>query len=92
MDRLLKAEIIATVQRATMEANEVYNERHLNDSELCQYVSIFTKRWLKDNGHMLPRTRAEWKDEKGDHHTGWLYPLHKIQRMISTGEIKTLTT
>ena len=29
MDRLLKAEIIATVQRATMEANEVYNERHL---------------------------------------------------------------
>jgi hypothetical protein len=91
MDRQLRAEIVNTVNRAVMEANEMYQERWLTDEMLCEHVGVFTKRWLKDNGQMLPRTRAEWSDDKGEHRTAWLYPLHKIQRMIASGEIKRLT-
>lgn len=90
MDKLLKAEIIATVQRAQEEANELYQERWLTDGELCEHVGVFTKRWLKGNGHLLPRTRAEWSDDKGNHRTPWVYPLHKIQRMMASGDIKRL--
>ena len=90
MDKLLRAEIIATVQRVQMEANEMYDERWLTDEKLCVYIGVFTKRWLKDNGHLLPRTRAEWSDSKGEHKTAWVYPLHKIQRMIASGDIKRL--
>jgi hypothetical protein len=90
MDRLLRAEIVATVQRAQEEANELYQERWLTDDQLCGHVSVFTKRWLKGHGHLLPRTRAEWIDDKGNHRTPWVYPLHKIQRMMASGDIKRL--
>jgi hypothetical protein len=91
MDKMLRAEIVATVQMAQMEANETYNERWLTDKQLCEHVGVFTKRWLKDNGYLLPRTRAEWSDQKGNHRTPWVYPLHRINRMIASGEIKRLT-
>ena len=91
MDRQLRAEIVNTVNKAVMEMNEVYNERWLTDDQLCEHIGVFTKRWLKDNGHMLPRSRAEWGDASGLHNTKWVYPLHQIQRMFQNGEIKRLS-
>jgi hypothetical protein len=91
MDKHLKAEIVATVNQAMMEAHETYKEKWLTDEQLCDHIGVFTKRWLKDHGHLLPRTRAEWSDEKGvGHNTSWVYPLHRVQRMLADGEIKRL--
>ena len=47
MDKMLRAEIVNTVNRAVMEANEMYQERWLTDEMLCEHIGVFTKRWLE---------------------------------------------
>ena len=91
MDKQTKVEIKAVVREAVQQALEVYEERWLTDAEMEQYVSVMTKRWLRDHGHMLPRTPIEWTDKQGKRHaTSYLYPLHQIQAMIADGRIKDL--
>ena len=91
MDRQLRAEIVATVKRSLQEAMETYDERWLTDEQICEYIGVMSKRWLRDHGDILPRTRMEWTDSKGGKHaSSWLYPLHKIQAMIADGRIKEL--
>ena len=91
MDRQLKAEIVVTVKRAVAEAMEVYQERWITDKEMSHYVSVMTQRWLREHGEMLPRTPIEWTDRHGKRHaTSYLYPLHRIQAMITDGRIKNL--
>ena len=92
MDARLRAEILAEVRKAMMEVNE----RWVTADVLCEHVGTLTKRWLKDHGQMLDRTRIEWDepDENGNmkHVVSkeWLYPLHRIQTWIATGKIKEL--
>ena len=90
MDKQTKVEIKAVVRDAIREAMECYQERWLTDAEMSQYVSVMTKRWLRDHGHMLPRTQIEYTDGTGRHSSSYLYPLHKIQAMIADGRIKEL--
>ena len=91
MDKQTKVEIKVTVSNAIKEAMECYNERWLTDRELVQYISVMTKRWLREHGEMLPRTPIEWTDRHGKRHaTSYLYPLHRIQAMITDGRIKNL--
>ena len=91
MDKLLRAELVATVERTVKKAMEAYQERWLTADELHEYVSLFTRRWLQDHGHLLPRTPVEWTDQLGERHTSsYLYPLHRIQAMIADGRIKDL--
>ena len=91
MDKQLRAEAVAMFERVARDAYEVYNERWLKDDELCEHISILTKRWLRDNGDMLPRSQFIWTDENGNEHkSSFMYPLHKIQAMIADGRIKTL--
>ena len=91
MDKLLRAELVATVERTVKKAMEVYQERWITADEMQQFVSVFTKRWLQDHGHLLPRTPVEWTDANGERHTSsYLYPLHRIQAMIEDGRIKDL--
>ena len=91
MDKQTKVEIKVTVSNAIKEAMECYNERWLTDRELVQYISVMTKRWLREHGEMLPRTPIEWTDRHGKRHaTSYLYPLHRIQAMIADGRIKNL--
>ncbi len=92
MDKQLKLEIIATVKKAVVDTNEVYEERWLTDDELCKYVGIFTKRWLRENGYLLPRMQVVWKDKKGVEHVAkqYLYPVHKILAMVADGRISKL--
>jgi len=91
MDKLTEAKMIAACERAIREAMECYQERWLTDREMSQYVSVMTKRWLREHGDMLPRTPIEWTDLQGKRHaTSYLYPLHKIQAMIADGRIKEL--
>ena len=91
MDKQTQVEIKVTVSNAIKEAMECYNERWLTDRELVQYISVMTQRWLREHGEMLPRTPIEWTDRHGKRHaTSYLYPLHRIQAMITDGRIKNL--
>lgn len=91
MDKLLRAEIVATVERVARTAYEVYNEVWLTDDEMAQHVSIMTKRWLRDHGHLLPRTQIVRTDKNGQEHcSSYIYPLHRILAMIEDGSIKEL--
>ena len=90
MDRLLKNEIVRVVEKATTDANEKYLERWVTGKELSKHIGVFTESWLKHNGCMLPRTYAMWVDDAGEHRSSFMYPLHKILRMVETGEIKQL--
>ena len=92
IDARLRAEILAEVRKAMMDVNEKW----VTADVLCEHVGTLTKRWLKDHGQMLDRTRIEWDepDENGNmkHVVSkeWIYPLHKIQAWIATGKIKEL--
>ena len=92
MDKVLRAEIVATVAQAM----KTYNEKWVTAEVLCEHVGSLTTRWLKDHGDMFNRTRVEWdeEDENGQmRHVvsrDWLYPLHEIQDWIATGRIKEL--
>ena len=90
MDKQTKTEIKVVIREAIQEAMEVYEERWLTDTQMEQYVSVMTQRWLRDHGEMLPRTQIEWDDEKGHHASSYMYPLHQIQAMLEDGRIKQL--
>lgn len=93
MDKLLRTEIVAEVRRGMREALEVANERWINAEELCNQFQMFSPSWLKTNGHLLPRTRAEVTDANGNTSgTRWAYPQHQIARMIAENTIKNFTT
>ncbi len=91
MDKQTKVEIKVVIRVAIQDAMEVYEERWLTDTQMEQYVSVMTQRWLRDHGEMLPRSPICWKDKKGIIHTSsYLYPLHRIQAMMADGRIKEL--
>lgn len=93
MDKLLRTEIISEVRRSMREALEVANERWITGDELCSQFQMFSPSWLKTNGHLLPRTRAEVTGADGNMTgTRWAYPQHQIARMIAENEIKNLVT
>ena len=87
MDKVLRAEIVATVKQAMT----TYNEKWVTDEVLCEHIGTLTPRFLKDHGKMFNRTRVEWTDENGVKHCqGWIYPLYEIKEMILNGKIKEL--
>ena len=72
-------------------ALEMYYCDDLSLAEIAEHIGIMTKRWLREHGDMLPRTRVTWTDGKGQQHTSsWMYPLHRIQAMIEDGRISRL--
>lgn len=92
MDRQLRAEIVNTVNKTIREMMEQYNEKWLTGDQLCEQFGCFTKGWLKNYGYTLPRTQGVVTDENGEQHrTSWIYPLHRINRMIMDGTIKELS-
>lgn len=72
------------------EANEMYNEVYLTPQELCKQICMLTPDWLKEYGHKLPRERVEIKVDGKRRSTRWGYPLHKIQRMIAEGKLRSI--
>ena len=92
MDSKLRAEIVATVRQAMT----TYAEKWVTAEVLCEHVGTLTPRFLKDHGQMFNRTRVEWNEKDADGNMRhvvsreWLYPLHEIQDMISSGKIKEL--
>ena len=92
MDSLLRKEITSQVSQVVADAMEVYGERWVSGDTLQQHCEIFTRSWLKAYGKCLPRTQAAVQLEDGSvTRTKWIYPLHKIQKMINDGQIKHLS-
>lgn len=89
MDRMLRAEIVATVRQTMTEVLEGADEVWLSPKQLLEQFGMFSQEWLDKNGRLLPREQASviWPDgtEKG---TRWAYPKHKINRMIREGKLK----
>lgn len=91
IDKAFRMELVNEVRLSVMRAMETYDERWLTDEQLSEHIGIMTKRWLREHGDMLPRTRVNWTDGKGQQHTSsWMYPLHRIQAMIEDGRISRL--
>ena len=91
MDRLLRAEIIATVRKTMTEVLEGADEVWLKPKQLLEQFGMLSQEWLDTNGHLLPREYASviWPDGE-EKFTRWAYPKHKINRMIMNGELKGL--
>lgn len=92
MDSLLRKEITSQVSQVVADAMEVYGERWVSGDTLQQHCEIFTRSWLKAYGKCLPRTQAAVQLEDGSvKRTKWIYPLHKIIKMVENGQIKQLS-
>lgn len=94
MDRMLRAEIIATVKQTMTEVLEGADEVWLTQEQVCEQFGMLSKEWLYRYGCLLDRERAEVVVSDG---TGtkvkasrWAYPKHKIQRMIREGKLREL--
>ena len=84
MDRNLRCEIAQVFASESVHYHyEVMNEVWLTAAKLSEQIQFFSKSWLEDYGHLLPREHVQYEDEHGVvHKTSWCYPLHRIQRMI----------
>ena len=92
MDRQLRNEIVSNVRKIVADAMEMYKERWVSGETLQQHCEIFTRSWLKAYGSSLPRTQAAVQVKDGSvKRTKWIYPLHRIIRMVENGEIKQLS-
>lgn len=91
MDRMLRAEIIATVKQTMQEVLEGADEVWLKPKQLLEQFGMLSQEWLDRNGELLPREYASviWPDGE-EKCTRWAYPKHKINRMIRDGELKGL--
>ena len=91
MDRMLRAEIIATVRETMREMLEGADEVWLKPKQLLEQFGMFSQEWLDRNGDLLPREYASVVLPDGDEKcTRWAYPKHKINRMIMEGKLKGL--
>lgn len=91
MDRLLRAEIVATVKATMREVLEGADEVWLTADQLLERFGMLNPEWMRHNAKLLPRERAEVVDGNGKRtSTRWAYPMHKIQRMIQERELVNL--
>ena len=89
--KLLRTSMTTVMKRAIEDAMLTTTEVWLSSRQLSEQFSMFNEQWLKDYGHLLPRTRTV-VDRDGVLHEGkWSYPRNRIQRMIIDGEISKLT-
>lgn len=91
MDKTLRNEIVAEVKRTMAEMSEIYKEEWLTGDKLAERFQLFNPGWLKSYGHLLPRTQAIVRtSDNREHRSSWVYPAHKIARMIANNDIKKL--
>ena len=92
MNREDLLELKSVVRRTMEEQMEMYSELWLTADQCANTFPSLTKSWLKRYGHAIQgRRQVKVEDERGEQHvSGWLYPMHKIQRMFATGEIEQL--
>lgn len=89
MDWKLRSEIAQVFASESVRYHyEVMNEVWLTAAKLSEQIQFFSKSWLEDYGHLLPREHLMYEDEDGVvHKSSWCYPLHRIQRMIHENKL-----
>ena len=91
MDKILRAEIKATVKETMREVLEESEEVWLTKEQLCEVFPMFTASWIKNFGIKLPREKAKVvKDDGSSMSTRYQYPKHKINRLISEGYFRNI--
>ena len=91
MDRTLRREIREDVMEAIRAAVVQMEERYLTGQELCKQFGMFTPKWLKMYGDVLPRKRVTVTGLDGkSHSTRWAYPQHEIAKGIRDGKYDDL--
>ena len=93
MDRMLRAEIVATVRQTMTEVLEGADEVWLSPEEFCKTFGMFSPEWLRRNGELLPREKAGvvMPDGTVKETRSWAYPKHRINRMIREGKLRAIT-
>lgn len=94
MDRMLRAEIVATVRQTVAEVMEGADEVWLSPDEFCKTFGMFSPEWLRRNGELLPRekVRIVLTDGTVKESRSWAYPKHKINRLIMEGRLREIRT
>ena len=91
MDRQLRREIMDVATDAIWAAAMQLEERYLTGQELCKQFGMFTPKWLKMYGDVLPRKRVTVTGLNGkSHSTRWAYPQHEIAKGIRDGKYDDL--
>ena len=92
MDRILRAEIIATVRQTVAEVMEGADEVWLSPEEFCKTFGMFSPEWLRRHGELLPREKVRIVLEDGTvkESRSWAYPKHKINRLIREGRLREI--
>ena len=92
MDRMLRAEIVATVRATMTEVLEGADEVWLSPDDFCKQFGMFTSEWLRRNGELLPRekVRIVLADGTVKESRSWAYPKHKINRLIREGRLREI--
>ena len=86
MDKKLREEIVAEVQKAVTLSMLSLQEQYLTADELCKQFQMFTKDWLEKYGDCLPRKRVKVTHLNGETRgTRWAYPQHEIAMNIANG-------
>ena len=86
MDRQLRKEIRDDVMAAMQTAMMQMDERWISAQELCNQFQMFSQKWLKYYGDVLPRRRVTVTGLDGVKHTShWAYPQHEIAMNIANG-------
>ena len=87
MDRKLREEIVAEVQKAMTAAMISLQEQWLTADELCKQFQMFTKDWLDNYGDVLPRKKfnVECTISGAKRGTRWAYPRFQIAQNIADG-------
>ena len=92
MDRMLRAEIVATVRQTLAEVLEGADEVWLSPDEFCKTFGMFSPEWLRRHGELLPREKVRIVMEDGTvkESRSWAYPKHKINRLIREGKLREI--
>lgn len=92
MDRMLRAEIVATVRQTVSEVLEGADEVWLSPEEFCKTFGMFSPEWLRRHGELLPREKVRIVLEDGTvkESRSWAYPKHKINRLIKEGRLREI--
>ena len=87
MDRKLREEIVAEVQKAVTLSMLSLQEQYLTADELCKQFQMFTRDWLETYGDVLPRKKVNVTETISGKKRGtrWAYPRFKIAQNIVDG-------
>lgn len=92
MDRMLRADIVATIRQTLAEILEGAEEVWLSPEDFCKTFGMFTLEWLRRNGELLPREKVGivMGDGTVKESRSWAYPKHRINRMIMEGKLRAI--